>query len=162
MHIQIIETSLDFYKTLSDELEKSHLIIDPEEYTLFENPDHRYFAAYDADRLAGVSAMVRYVSGRDKETRVYHRLSWTHPDYRRQGIWTKIMHHKFLYCKQHAWCVNKTTHLSSCSVMDDRYYNLGWKYWRTGQQPIPNGSLRLRDWWYTNWQQIKTSFHIED
>lgn len=163
MNLQFKETDLNLYKDLSEEFKQDHLIIDPNTYLWLAGAEHRYFAAYRDGDLVGLSAMVKYLSKRDNEIKIYHRASWTRTDQRRQGIWTSLKKHKFQYCKEFKWCKDNTTHLTSCSTpLSYRYKNLGWKHWKTGRQIIEDGSVILRDWWYTDWQQIKTGFNIEE
>lgn len=161
MKLMIKETTLLFFESIEDILKEGNIVIRPNEYSdHIAAGDHRYFSAHNKNKLVGVSAMVRFIDQVNNKTRIYHRAAWTHPDYRKTGVWTKLMKHKLNYINDFNWCENNTIHMVTVAITDHRYRNLGWQFWNRTAQNTQTGQI-LRDTWYVTWGELKKQYGIE-
>lgn len=159
--MEIKETTLTFFESIRDLLKEGHILIRPDEYSdHIASGDHRYFSAHDGDKLVGVSAMVKFVNKDDRKTRIYHRAAWTHPDYRKKGVWTALMKYKLNYINELNWCDDKMVHIVTVATTDNRYRNLGWHFWNRTAQETKNGQI-LRDTWYIRWEELKEQYGVK-
>ena len=112
--------------------------------------EHKHFVAIVNNKIVGTSSMTRFYHNETKKYRVYHRSSWTHPNYRHKKIWFKLMKYKAKYIKDNNWCDDNTLNFVAVSINDKRYKNIGWKFHKQYKK-----DLYLKDIWYTYWKDYK-------
>ena len=75
--------------------------------------------------------MVKYISDETNELTIYHRCSWTHKDFRKQGIWNSLWTYKLNYINNNKWSGDNMTHIVAVTPGDKRYELIGWKLLKT-------------------------------
>lgn len=164
----ITETNLEFYKEHSAMLLAEHLIVDPISYPdHIRHGEHRYFRAMKDNKLAGMSAMVLHKTEDGSAYRIYHRGSYTVPEFRRQGVWNALMRHKIKYMLDNGWNKTFPIHSVSASDTDTRYSGDGWTVYKSGlrqEHTNPDGSVTVinRLIYVTNWSNIKKQYLNHD
>lgn len=149
----IEETTLDFIKKYADDLAEGYLVIDTNKLLRsISEGEHRYFAAFIDGEVAGFSAMAKYKH--EGTVRIYHRLSYTFPKFRKRGVWISIMRHKAKYIEENNWCDTDTINAVSVGESDLRYEKIGWKRYDRRIQKV--GDLEIpRITYYTRWENFK-------
>lgn len=161
--IVIQETDYDFLKQYEDQMLTETVLLDPSFYRNgIESNDatHRYFLAIINGRPAGTSAFVKYLNTNDQTWKIYHRASYTLPEFRGQGIWNSLMLYKLEYCHTHKLNdSDKTTHHVSCDISDQRYRNSGWHLHSAKESEI-RGKKLFQATWFLEWADLKQLYQF--
>ena len=112
--------------------------------------EHKHFVAIINEKVVGTSSMTKFYHSETKKYRIYHRSSWTNPNYRNRKIWFKLMKHKAKYIKENNWCDDDMLNFVAVSINDKRYKNIGWKFHKQYKR-----DLYVKDVWYTYWKDYK-------
>lgn len=130
--IKIEETTLENLMQYETLLKDDDVMLNPEQYlNNVKNGEHKYFCAYINKKLVGTIAMVKYISDETNELTIYHRCSWTHKDFRKQGIWNSLWTYKLNYINNNKWSGDNMTHIVAVTPGDKRYELIGWKLLKT-------------------------------
>jgi hypothetical protein len=130
--IKIEETTLDNLMQYETLLKDDDVMLNPDNYKdCVKNGEHKYFCAYINKKLVGTIAMAKYISDETNELTVYHRCSWTHKDFRKQGVWNALWNFKLNYINNNKWCEDNTAHIVAVTPGDNRYESIGWKLIKT-------------------------------
>jgi GNAT superfamily N-acetyltransferase len=159
MRLEINETSFEELSAYENMLKSENVYLDTSIYTNgVESADavHKYFIAKINNEPAGTSSMTRHIS-KDNDIRICHRISFSFPKYRNQGVWKSLMKHKIQYCKYNNWNESdETVHYSIVMISDMRYRNINWNLYGAYQDNTPTGKIH-RATWYTSWGELKNS-----
>jgi len=161
--IVIQETTYDFLKQYEDQMLTETVLLDPSFYRNgIENKDaiQKYFLAVINGKPAGTSALVKYLNTNDNTWKIYHRASYTLPEFRSQGVWNSLMSYKVNYCQEHNLNDSeKTTHHVSCDISDQRYRNQGWHLHSAKESEI-RGKKLFQATWFLEWADLKQLYQI--
>lgn len=160
----IQETTYDFLKTFEDTLLQDNVFLDTSFYTNGiekENADHWYFIAKINDEFAGCSALVKYFNINDQTWKIYHRLSYTVPKFRKMGVWNELMEFKVKFCYENKLNnSDKTSHHVSCDLSDWRYRKTGWHLHNAKEIQL-NDKRIFQATWFLDWIELKKLYNLE-
>ncbi len=162
-NIVIQETSYDFLKQYEDSMLLETVLLDPSFYRNgVENKEslHKYFLATINGKPAGTSALVKYLNTNDQTWKIYHRASYTFPEYRNQGVWNALMLHKVKFCQEHSLNdSDRTSHHVSCDIKDQRYRNTGW-HLHSAKESEVRGKILFQATWFLEWRDLKQKYQV--
>jgi hypothetical protein len=163
--IIIQETTYDFLKSFENTLLQDDVFLDISCYTNGiekENAVHWYFIAKINDEFAGCSALVKYFNVNDQTWKIYHRLSYTFPKFRKMGVWNALMEFKVKFCHENKINIsNKTSHHVSCDLSDWRYRKTGWHLYNAKEIEL-KGKRIYQATWFLDWVELKQLYNIID